>query len=129
MIIPIEESWPESDIPLPFVDFNGIFRNATIATSDDQIVLIEKRSRLKTSYDQIYVNWVLTRSQYAAFQHFFLDDLGNGVAKFTIPLRYPKNTELRTWIVRFVAGYQPNEQDGVWTVFANLDLIGENEVN
>jgi hypothetical protein len=123
MIIPVETEWP-SALPLPFIDYNGATRNATI-TSPNGAQIIARRSRFTRSYVPLLVGWNFTQGEYDAFSDFFLNTLGNGAALFSISLRYPRNTSLEDWIVRFLEGYEANGGDGIWMVSAPIDLVNK----
>lgn len=114
--------WP-SALPLPHLEYSGAPRVPTISSSLDQGAII-RRSRFSKTYSQIRVRWVLTSaSSYEAFSSFFADDLGNGISAFAIDLRYPRNSSLEEWMVRFLAGYEMDYEDGAWIIHAELDLI------
>lgn len=121
MTLPIVTEWPTA-LPLPFIDYSGSVVNATIVSPMDNIVL-ERRSRFRRAYGSLSVSWRLTGSEFSAFRDFHDVDLGNGIAQFKIELRYPKESVLTEWAVRFTGGYTSNHDDGVWTVQASLDIL------
>ena len=121
MTITVDISWPGT-IPLPFVDYSGSPRNATI-TSPLESPRIYYRSRFATSYATIDATWVLTATEYTAFQTFFADTLGNGTACFSLELKYPQNSVLTSWMVRFAGAYEAVQGDGPISVSAQLDLV------
>lgn len=117
-------AWPVDDIPLPVLDYSGQAVNTTIGSPMD-LGYTYRRSRSKTTYTSVSVGWALKRSEWKAFQTFFEDDLGNGAARFSIALRYPKATDLSDWMVQFVGGYEMSTEDGsgIYIVQANLYLV------
>lgn len=117
----ISISYP-STIPLPVTDYSGAPRNTTLVSQPAQGV-IARRSRFVKAYTQLQVNWMLTDSQYLALSSFFSITLYNGSACFKMELRYPRNTELEMWVVRFLEGLQATRQDGFWNVRTTIDLI------
>jgi len=121
MTLAIDISWPVA-IPLPFVDYSGTPKNTTIVSATENAIII-RRSRFTRSYTAISVSWVLTREQYEAFQEFFADTLGNGVSQFKLELRYPLNSALTWWAVRFEDGYESDYDDGMWRVETMLLLV------
>jgi hypothetical protein len=125
MILQIDITWPAT-LPLPFVDYSGQPDNSTIASPPESGV-ISRRSRFERTYLSIAVNWKFTPLQYETFKSFFAEDLGNGTAAFKIELRYPLNSVLLEWIVRFSEDYKAAHEDGTWTVQAAIDVV--NPVN
>ena len=121
MTLDTDISWPTT-IPLPHVDYSGEPQNATVF-SDIATGSAQRRSRFERSYLSVSVTWNLTSAEYVLFQDFFLSTLGNGAAQFKIELRYPKNTALTYWSVRFMDTYQPSYDDGIWTITAGLDVV------
>ncbi len=121
MILTVEESWPDT-IPLPFFEFNGAPINASISSPNEQHK-VERRSRRVKSFQALGVRWILTPGQYTDFREFFYTNLGNGAARFSIQLRYPKNSTLDDWDVRFTAGWKATHMEGLWQVEAQLDLV------
>lgn len=111
-----------STIPLPFVDYSGNVRNATIRSSEDNGYMY-RRSRFNTAYTDLTVSWVLSPTQYALFKTFFDTTLSNGASQFEVELRYPKNTELTEWVARFGAGHEDQYEEGMWNVSAPLELL------
>lgn len=126
-ILTIDIVWP-AELPLPFVDYAGANRNATISSSFDDGPIV-RRSRFDKFYVPASVSWRLTEAQYAAFQTFFADTLGNGAAAFSLELRYPKNSALSVWMVRFIGGYSCEYLEGIWSVTGRIDLIDKSEVD
>lgn len=121
MILQVDIAWPTS-IPLPSLDFSGAPRNSTLVSPEESATIV-RRSRFQRSYSMLSVGWVLTEAQYQDLCDFFLGDLGNGTAQFKIELRYPKNSELTEWSVRFGGGYEASREEGYWTVRASLELV------
>ena len=123
MNVTVDISWP-STLPLPYIDYNGTPRNSTTVGPIEDGNHVQRRSRSRKAYFSITMQWVLKPSELEAFQTFFDTTLGNGTAAFSIELRFPKNSELTEWMVRFDGdGYQTQYQDGLWQVSADLDLI------
>lgn len=126
MITLVDIYWP-STIPLPSIDYAGAPRNASI-TSPVESPRIFYRSRFFTSYSSIGVRWSLSTDELTAFRSFYLEELGNGIACFAMDLRFPLNSELRTWLVRFEGGYRITFSDGIAFVTAQLSLVREMEI-
>lgn len=124
MQITADISWPDgsSPLPLPFFEFSGSCKNASIA-SEKESPRIDRRSRFQTSYASLAVRWVFTEEELAEFESFYENTLGNGVSCFSIDLRFPKNSELTSWLVRFDGGYQITKSDGPPIVEATLFLV------
>lgn len=125
MQITADITWPEdtgSHLPLPYCEFSGVPRNASIV-SEKESPRISRRSRFQRQFSSISVRWVLTEAELADFETFYDETLGNGVACFSIDLRYPRNSELTPWLVRFDGGYQITKSDGLPVVEATLNLI------
>jgi len=121
MIMQVDIEWP-SNLPLPLVDYQGSAQNGTIFTSAESIVN-EKRSRFERTNAVISVSWNLSVSEYYSFKSFHDANLGNGSAQFSLPLRYPLNSELTEWMVRFAEAYNAEYQDGRWNITASLDVV------
>jgi len=121
MELALETTWP--DLPLPKVNYNGVPRNTTLVSKRDA-AYITRRSRFERTYSALSVSWCLTDDQMEAFETFFAEELDNGIAQFKIELRYPENTSLKEWAVRFDEGYTTSNEEGTWLVQASLDLIG-----
>jgi hypothetical protein len=125
VILTIDNEWPAT-LPLPYLDYSGNPYNQTIY-SPDGAFFIARRSRFTKSYCILSVAWNFDDDEFEAFKLFVLNSLGNATSQFKIELRFPKNTELTEWAVRFESGYQANQNDGVWNVIAALELV--NPVN
>ena len=120
--------FPEEDIPLPFVDYNGVPRTATLYSAKEDAVM-QRRSRFGKAYTALSVHWILSIGQMDTFKEFYQTALGNGAALFSIDLRYPENNNLKNWIVRFgPGGHEDTYDEGVWTVGATLVLVDESEL-
>lgn len=117
----ITESWP-STIPLPYVDYSGSPRNATLVSSLESGNIL-RRKRFQKSYTGVAVVWILADTEYALFKTFFESTIDVGAALFKMDLRFPQNSALQEWAVRFVEGYDAAHIDGNWRISANLDLI------
>jgi hypothetical protein len=126
VLLTIDIPWPAT-LPLPFVDYAGANRNATISSTFEDGPIV-RRSRFNKFYVPASVTWRLTEAQYAAFQTFFGITLGNGAAAFSLELRYPKNSALSTWMVRFVGGYSCEYLEGIWSITARVDLIDKSVI-
>lgn len=121
MILTVTNEWPAT-LPLPSVDYNGAPYNSTLVSPIENAA-IERRSRFTRSYCGVSVQWVFTDEEYQDFRAFVKGDLGNGAAVFKIELRFPKNTELTAWAVRFSAGFEADFDEGYWTVQATLETV------
>jgi hypothetical protein len=69
------------------------------------------------------VSWVLGLVEHDDFATFFETTLSNGAAVFALDLKYPRNSTLEEWAVRFIGGYESDYLDGMWQVSAALDLV------
>lgn len=133
-LIALVHAWPELEkgsessggtgLPLPLRAYAASPRNATLA-GDLNNAHIARRSRFKTSYSTLNVQFTFTVEQYDLFKNFFFQTLGNGCAQFRIALRYPENSAVKYWNVRFVSDYSADWLDGRWGVTAQIDLIRE----
>lgn len=127
MTLTLNHSWPDT-LPLPLLDFSASLRTGTLVDPADQ-AFISRRSRFNRFYRSMSAGWVLNIQEFDAFKTFFNDEIGNGAALFRIELRYPKNSELTQWAVRFGEdGYEAQQLDGNWSISANLDLVLLNEL-
>ncbi len=120
MELALETAWP--DLPLPKVEYNGFPRNSTLVSKRTSSY-ITRRSRFERSYALLSVSWCFTDSQLETFETFFATELDNGIAQFKIELRYPRNSALKIWAVRFHEGYTTSFEEGTWMVQASLDLV------
>lgn len=111
-----------SSLPLPFVDYSGAPRNATLRSAGEQGYVF-RRSRFDARYSELQIAWRLTPTEYGNLKSFFLTTLGNGAARFQIELRYPKNSSVSEWIVQFIGGFDAQYGDGIWSLSSNLDLL------
>jgi hypothetical protein len=69
------------------------------------------------------VTWKFTVDQYAEFLTYWGTTLGNGAARFSIELRYPKSTDLDVWIVQFLGGLNnQTEDESIKLVQATLQI-------
>lgn len=123
--LPLTTEWP-STLPLPFIDYSGAPRHATLMTNAESPAYV-RRSRFERSYNTLSVSFIFNESQYEAFESFVTDTLANGASQFILELRYPLNSALTEWAVRFEEGWESNFNDGVWTITAILELV--NPVN
>lgn len=121
MTLTINNEWPDT-LPLPLIEYSGTPRHATINSPEDT-PSIDRRSRFTRSYNTLEVSWCFTHEQFELFQSFVRYDLGNGTAQFKIELKFPKNSALTEWAVRFEGSYEAEEVDGLWKVNAALELV------
>lgn len=136
-LIPVSQVWPELTqgsessggvgLPLPLRSYEAGPRNATLA-DDLTMPKLARRSRLKTSYTTLNVEFVFSLSQYDLFQSFWFNTLFNGTAVFRIPLRYPENSVLTYWNVRWIGNFMAKYLDGNWSVKGQFDLIQKSYV-
>jgi hypothetical protein len=126
--IQIDIVWPDGSgsdgalLPLPYVDYGGANRNSTIISSLEGGPYA-RRSRFSKYYVAASVSWRLADAELADLRTFFESTLGNGSSAFGIELRYPKNSALSTWLVRFVGGYSAEFMEGLWAVSSRLELL------
>lgn len=121
MILQMDIEWPAS-LPLPFIDYSGNPRNATITTPSENPSIVH-RQRFTRSYSDLSVVWHFDDDQLAIFTNFVSETLGNGTAQFKMELKYPLNSALTEWAVRLGGGYESTYEDGVWKVMAGLELM------
>lgn len=130
-VMAIERKWPEivvadtdvTPLPLPSVDYSGEPRDSTVESKSNS-PSIHRRSRFTKVFPVASVQWVFTQVEYYAFVDFYTNDLGVGTAAFRMPIRYPENTELTEWVVRFLGdGFSARWLDGAWQVTAALEMI------
>jgi hypothetical protein len=121
MIMQVDVEWP-TDLPLPLLDYSGSPANRTLTSQPSEAVRVA-RSRFQRTNAAISVSWNFTEAEYSSFKAFFDATLGNGCAQFSLSLRYPLNSDLTEWLVRFVGDYQSEYLDGTWGVKANLDVV------
>jgi len=117
-------SWP-AELPAPRLDYYGEpFYQNLVSTEEAPIIL--RSSRFVRPYPVIQAVWVLTNEQFSTFETFWETNLGHGVAWFTLDLRYPKNSSLSNWVVRFEGEYQAEKLDQeLWQITAPLILLHE----
>lgn len=111
-----------STLPLPYFEASGQTSHALLA-SPESSSKIARRLRFKGLSDLLSVRWVLNPSQYYNFKNFFKQDLRLGAGQFTIELRYPKTTELTTWVVQFIGGLEFVFLEGMWEASAQMYLV------
>jgi len=121
MTLTVINSWP-STIPLPRVDFTGGPVNSALVSATEGPGL-QRRQRWIRSYAVASVSWILTQTEYELFETFFLNTLGMGIAVFDIQLRYPLNSALTHWAVRFQGDYESEKDDTMHNVRAVLDIV------
>jgi len=122
--VPSLVEWP-SDLPAPLESFSGetLYGNSYTDVESEALYRV---NRFKKVYYQLAVSWVFTKEQFETFQNFFDNDLYNGTSVFQIELRFPKTSQLKSWAVRFLEGYEAELLDkGIWKVQANLLLLHE----
>lgn len=115
-------AWPIT-LPLPYVDYTGNpFHVTEVSPADTP--KIARRNRYINALINISVRWVFNTDEYEDFKVFFQEDIDTGMSKFRIELRYPLNSALVPWRVRFMSdGYKATYQEGMWEVEASLDLL------
>jgi hypothetical protein len=114
-------SWPET-LPLPLLDYAGRPRYAVLSSPKDN-AFIARRSRFTKAHLAVSVSWMLVPGEYDAFRTFYTTTLGNGTAVFPLEIRYPQNSVLTEWTVRFRGGYTAMPLEGLWNLTAELELI------
>jgi hypothetical protein len=120
--IDITNEWPTA-LPLPFYEFAGDAGAATLHGSPNR-AKIKRRSRQERVHVNLNVKWVFQRAEMKAFLAFWEDTLGNGTASFKMELRYPKGSDLDTWIVKFITELDVVTPDhGTWEVAASIQLV------
>jgi hypothetical protein len=117
----IDISWP-STLPLPSIEYTGQPRYPLLISPKESIML-DRRSRFTTSYTDLAVTWMLSETEYDAFETFFSTTLNNGVAQFQIELKFPTLSALVAWAVRFLGDLSATYQDGYWQVQATIRLV------
>lgn len=124
--------WPEATtadtdevlLPLPDLEYTGGPRDSEIESKTSAQV-IARRSRSTKVYPMATLTWIFTQVQYYAFLDFYEHGLGLGTAAFRINLRYPYNSDLTEWVVRFMGeGFSARQLDGAWQVGADVELLG-----
>lgn len=121
-LLTINQSWPAT-LPLPFIDFEGYPTPSTLTGTLREGNILRRR-RFTSSYVGVQVRWHFDANQFQTFESFFSVTLHCGVSQFLLTLRYPQNTELTSWAVRFVEGYESLPfDDSRWEVRAPLLLV------
>lgn len=113
--------WPDS-IPTPILDFTGAPQHAILASPANN-ARIQRRLRFSGTPASISVSWALTIGQYLDFKDFFISELETGANLFSIDLRYPKNSAVTTWVVRFSGGYSASYDEHNWIIQSSLFLV------
>lgn len=122
MTLVIDNVWPAL-LPLPRVDFAGTENNSTFASGVESGV-VALRSRFTPTYPLLQVEWTFEADQYLDFLDFYQMDLGMGCGAFEIELRYPKNSELTAWMVRFIGERNETKMEsGLFVVKSSIELI------
>jgi len=120
--INVTNSWPIS-LPLPFLDYTGAARVPTIVSQAGS-ARVQRRSRWTAPYATVNVVWRLSPDEYLALVTYWDETLRNGTAKFTMELRYPKNSALDTWIVQFLGELEVTPiENGIREVVAVLQIL------
>lgn len=120
---PVDEYFPDNLVPLPLLDYAGVNRNTT-AIGPAENLASARRARYTPVFDTVQVKWTLTNEEYTDFRDFVENNLGCAAAAFNIELRYPKNSDVDWWIVKFTGGqYSVVYSDDMWLVSGSLDLI------
>lgn len=127
MDVPVTISWPPQ-FPLPHVDFTGGPLNTNL-TGGQEMGITLRRRRFTATYQQLQVRWVMTPLTYRTFNAWFVTTLKNGAASFAIELRYPKESELTQWQVRFFSSIRATYADALWMVEATLFLLRRVTIN
>ena len=110
MNITVNNTWP--DISLPFIDYTGTPHGSTLV-SDTSFGRIARRNRFRPVYQVLSIRIKLNTTDHDTFRSFYIDDLGNGTATFALELRFPKNTALANWQVRFLNALRETYDDGM----------------
>lgn len=113
--------WP-AGLPLPYVDSQGQPQHSTLAGGLQQM-RIQRRRRFHSFTVSLSARWVLTILEYDSFKAFFRDELFNGIAQFSLLVRYPYSSTLTEWKVRFLGNYTAVFQEGIWLVESTLELL------
>lgn len=123
MTIELNIEWPAELIPLPYVDYSGGNRDATLFPSSDSAASL-RRSRFSRTYYNLDISWRLRVIEYEAFLEFFKTTTNNGAALFSIDLLFPKNSGLTNWAARFAGdGFDARYIDNIWQVSSQFDLL------
>jgi len=118
----VTNEWPAT-LPLPYIDFSGGADVATLFSPDDAAV-IKRRSRQTQTFATIGIVWKFTPEQFTEFKEFWEDNLGVGAAVFAIELRYPKISELNTWLVKMVSELSIEDTDHeIYEVTARVQVL------
>lgn len=118
----IDIAWP-STLPLPSIDYTGQPIYPLLISPIQGTIHIERRSRFTTSYTDLSVTWMLSETEHDAFETFFSTTLGNGTAQFQIELKFPTQSALVQWAVRFLGEFTATHLDGFWQVQAAMRLV------
>jgi len=121
MNVQVNNVWP-STLPLPHIDYSGGPTMGALV-SDRTHGRLARRRRFYPAYQNFQVQFVLTPFQHDIFRAFHLDDLGNGTSTFALELRYPKNSAVTNWQVRFLGEIRSTYNDGSWMVDATICLL------
>jgi hypothetical protein len=114
--------WPET-LPLPHLDFAGSSRNATLQSPEEFQARIYRRQQRTATYLPCRLVWNFDAWEFHTFEQFAGEVLYNCAHPFNIQLRYPKNSVLSGWVVRFISGYETDVIDRMWTVTAEIVLM------
>lgn len=109
-------------LPLPLVDYSGHPTHVSIASSSESAKLARRR-RFRASGAEANLSWVFTVDEYDIFKAYYLTDLDLGAAEFQMELRYPLNSSLTLWIVKFIGQYEASYIDGNWLVKCTAQLL------
>lgn len=120
MNITVTNNWP-SGLPLPYVDVSGAPQHPILAST---LASAHPTRRLRFSGTPVAISarWVLSVGEMEDFLDFYQTDLRNGISTFSIELRYPKQTELSSWVARFGSAITTTWEDGRWDVSTTLIL-------
>lgn len=121
MRMTVDIDWPEG-IPLPLLDYTGKEVTVTLVGDIDN-GKIARRSRRFATHKDIQATWALTNSEYKALVEFYSNVVYGGAAAFAVELRYPLNSDLTEWQVRFTSELTTMHMEGHWMVECGLRLI------
>jgi hypothetical protein len=109
-------------IPPPTVTLSGA-SDSPVARTQIEGGLIEQTGRFATALETYSVAWLLTESELAAFEAFFVETLAGGVLTFNLNL--PDGSGYSAQPVRFVDGDYSATHSGVlhWNVNAKIEKL------
>jgi len=114
--------WPAT-LPLPAIDYTGGANPPTLV-SGRRAAHFKRRRRWVQTYSTLTVRWKLTREEYTEFKAYWQDTLGHGSANVEIELKYPKQSALDEWVVKFLSDLSVTTEDNsVINVSATIQLL------